>query len=92
MAAKRVKDIARLRQWTRDQRKDPAYRARIAAERKARHAALVADAEYGRKCRALFALLGELIRKPDNTLVFNPPSLGKLDVDSVVRAFTGGLR
>ena len=92
MAAKKVKDVQRLRDWTQNRRKDPAYRARVAAERKARHAALVADAEYGRKCRALFALLGDLIRKPDNTLVFNPPSLGKLDVDSVIRAFTGGLR
>ena len=61
MAAKKVKDIQRLRDWTRNKRKDPAYRARVAAERKARHAALVADAEYGWKCRALFALLGEVM-------------------------------
>lgn len=92
MAAKKVRDVQRLRDWTQNRRKDPAYRARVAAERKARHAALVADAEYGRKCRALFALLGELIRKPDNTLVFNPPSLGNLDVNSFIKVFTGGLR
>lgn len=54
-------DIGKLRKWTNAKRKDPAYRAKEREASRARMAHLKADAEYGRKCRAVFEGLRALI-------------------------------
>lgn len=54
-------DTDRLRRWTKNARKDPAYRAKCAERQKARHEQLVADAEFGRMARAFVAHLGAML-------------------------------
>ena len=54
-------DTERLRKWTKKARQDPAYRAKCAAQQKARHDQLVADAEFGRMTRAFVAHLGAML-------------------------------
>ena len=54
-------DTERLRKWTKKARQDPAYRAKCAAQQKARHDQLVADAEFGRMARAFVAHLGAML-------------------------------
>ena len=54
-------DAERLRKWTKKARQDPAYRAKCAAQQKARHDQLVADAEFGRMARAFVAHLGAML-------------------------------
>ena len=54
-------DTERLRKWTRKARQDPAYRAKCAAQQKARHDQLIADAEFGRMARAFIAHLGAML-------------------------------
>lgn len=55
-------DIKKLREWTNAKRKDPAYRAKERAANRARLAQLKADAEYGRKCRAIVEGLKALMQ------------------------------
>ena len=54
-------DTERLRKWTKKARQDPAYRAKCAAQQKARRDQLVADAEFGRMARAFVAHLGAML-------------------------------
>ena len=55
------KDIVRLRDWTREHRKDPVYRAKIRANAAAQRAQLKREAEIGRLSMKFFGLFGQLI-------------------------------
>lgn len=54
-------DTERLRKWTKEKRRDPAYRAKCAAQQKARHDQLLADAEFGRMARAFVGNLARML-------------------------------
>ena len=54
-------DIVRLRDWTREHRKDPAYRAKIRANAAAQRAQLKREAEIGRRAMMFVWLIGQLI-------------------------------
>ena len=64
------KDLERLRDWTKRARRDPAYRAKCAAQQKARRDQLVADAEFGRTARAFLDSLGRLLGELANLTDF----------------------
>ena len=57
------KDIVRLRDWTREHRKDPVYRAKIRANAAAQRAQLKREAEIGRLAIKFFGLLGQFIEQ-----------------------------
>lgn len=61
---KRDKD--RLHVWTKKRRQDPTYRKQCAERQKAKHDQLVADAEFGRLCRAFLANVGVMISECAN--------------------------
>ena len=58
---KAKKDIVRLRDWTREHRKDPAYRAKIRANASAQRAQLKREAEIGRLAMTFVGLIGQFI-------------------------------
>lgn len=60
-ASRKRRDKDRLHAWTKKRREDPAYRAKCAAQQKAKHDRLVADAEFGRMCRAFLANVGGML-------------------------------
>ena len=57
------KDIVRLRDWTREHRKDPVYRAKIRANAAAQRAQLKREAAFGRLAIKFFVVLGKLIEE-----------------------------
>lgn len=58
---KAKKDIMRLRDWTREHRKDPAYRAKIRANAAAHLAQLKREAEIGRLAMTFVGLIAQFI-------------------------------
>ena len=54
-------DIVRLRDWTREHRKDPAYRAKIRANAAAHLAQLKREAEIGRLAMTFVGLIAKFI-------------------------------
>ena len=58
---KAKKDIVRLRDWTREHRKDPAYLAKIRANAAAQRAQLKREAEIGRLAMTFVGLIGQFI-------------------------------
>lgn len=63
------KDIVRLRDWTREHRKDPVYRAKIRANAAAQRAQLKREAEIGRLAVKVFWLLGKCIEESNKMRV-----------------------
>lgn len=58
---KKWSDKDRLHAWTKRRRQDPTYRKQCAERQKAKHDQLVADAEFGRLCRAFLANVGSML-------------------------------
>lgn len=58
---KKWRDKDRLHVWTKKRRQDPTYRKQCAERQKAKHDQLVADAEFGRLCRAFLANVGNML-------------------------------